>query len=270
MSGSGKKKGYAPPTGAQLYLKRSAQECGLDDRNLRTLQDITRPKLFPNLLWHSNGSMWSGEDDITAAVGDSTGTATLLPPPVQPISTPKRQSSTIYLIQKGREIQHRFQTSPQYVRATADVDVVRYRNQHHKRSRTTEPQQFVPDQAALEHYYHGVATEALVDSLVLDKYIPQELCATKLSMTRSNSQQAAANVNAAKRANLSLEEWEAREAKRRREGEEANPKHPDGDDEGSLGEPEDADEEEAEDYITNHYESEGEESGGGDNAEPTF
>ncbi len=55
MPGRGRGRGRAPPTGGRLFLMRSAEECGYDARNLRSLQDITRPELFPPMLLHSSG-----------------------------------------------------------------------------------------------------------------------------------------------------------------------------------------------------------------------
>ena len=56
MSGRGRGRGkYTPPTGGRAFLMRSAEECGLDSRNLRSLQDITRPALFPDIKLHSSG-----------------------------------------------------------------------------------------------------------------------------------------------------------------------------------------------------------------------
>mmetsp|Transcript_2561 Transcript_2561/g.5914 ORF Transcript_2561/g.5914 Transcript_2561/m.5914 type:complete len:175 (-) Transcript_2561:1036-1560(-) len=53
--GRGKKKGYTPPSGAQLFLRRSLDECGLSGHTIRSVQDITRPALFPNIRLHSSG-----------------------------------------------------------------------------------------------------------------------------------------------------------------------------------------------------------------------
>lgn len=55
MSGRGRGRGRAPTSGGRQFLMRSAEECGFDSRNLRSLQDITRPQLFPDILLHSSG-----------------------------------------------------------------------------------------------------------------------------------------------------------------------------------------------------------------------
>jgi hypothetical protein len=103
----GRGRGYTPPSGASLYLKRSAKEAGLDDRNLR---DIAKPcALFPPLTWHSNGTIWNEEDDDDI-----------------PETTTKRTSQVVYMIQKGRDIRNRMQTL--YQGPSQEQDVKRYRD----------------------------------------------------------------------------------------------------------------------------------------------
>lgn len=143
MSGRGRGRGgrgWKPPTGAQLFLQRSAKESGLDDRNLRTLQDITRPPLFPDIRWHSSGKVWRNEEESIEIV------------------QPKRSPSTIYLIRKAREISHRLQSSVFHVLPTPDADIMRYR----KRSRS----QISCGRAILEHVGKNLANSS---------YIPEEL-----------------------------------------------------------------------------------------------
>ena len=64
--GRGRGRGRAPPSGARLLLQRSAQEAGLDAGNLRSLQDITKPALFPDYEWHSNGHV--GHETLPSTV----------------------------------------------------------------------------------------------------------------------------------------------------------------------------------------------------------
>ena len=62
-------------------------------------------------------------DKAEAAAAATTATANV------PLSQPVRTPSTIYLIQKGRDLQHRLQSSSHYVRLTSAVDVIRYGKQ---------------------------------------------------------------------------------------------------------------------------------------------
>jgi len=105
MSGRGRGRGRPAESGGLLLLRRSAEECGLDSRNIRTLGDIaTHPPLYPDIELQ----YLTPEDPTTSAA--------------------KRHSvQTIYLISKSREIQHRITNSVFYVRPTKDVpDVLRY------------------------------------------------------------------------------------------------------------------------------------------------
>jgi hypothetical protein len=128
MSGRGRGgrggRGRNPPSGARLLLQRSAKEAGLDDGNLRDLQDITRPKLFPDYEWHSNGRVGHQQQqqqhqDTPAAVPSSSAG-----PPTS--TTTKRSASAVYLMNKSNAILQRFQASPFYVRPSQEADVVRY------------------------------------------------------------------------------------------------------------------------------------------------
>jgi hypothetical protein len=104
---SGRGGGYKAPTGGQLFLKRSAEECGLDDRNLKTLQDITKPILFPPFKWHSSGIPWTTQDE-------------------SPHVVTAKQRPNANLIRKGRDMQHALNQLPTFLRPTQEVDVERY------------------------------------------------------------------------------------------------------------------------------------------------
>jgi len=214
-----------------MMLQRSAKEAGLDDKNLRTLQDITRPKLYPKFEWHSTGQKWEPGE----------------PEPRED----KTAVPSVYLINKTREIHHRLQASPFYVRPTQEVDVVRYG----KRPHPVQPDVFI-----LEH-----AGKRLNDG----KYFPTELlCATggaKLSMKELSA------LGGQSKEALTLEEMAAKELKRRREEREIQGDIDD-DDEGNVSDipPEEEEDEEVEDYAFNHYESEGDEDDDIGGGEPTF
>lgn len=238
MSGRGRGRGRggrAPPTGARLLLQRSAQEAGLDAGNLRNLQDITKPPLFPDFEWHSSGKQ--GHD---AVVPSSTM------PPSQPGATSKRAASQIYLINKSREISHRFQESPFYVRPSQEVDVVRY----NKRPRPLEPD------AHLAEFIGKTADP---------KYLPAELIKDKVA-PHIHAKVGDLDEDGRPKRALTLEELAAEELKQRKAlagGEEGA--------EGELSDThdvEDEDEEEVADYTTNYYASddESDDGGGGDEA----
>ena len=211
--------GFKPPTGAQLLMQRSAQESGLDDKNLRSLQDLTKPPLFPDFLWHSSGQIYAPEDESNVMVPS------------------KLSQSAIYLIRKGRDIQHRMHTSPYYLRAAQEVDVVRYGKR---------PRQQVEacDKNVIEHLGKVAAT---------CRYVPDELLQPSI--------RAAAALAEAQRRNALLDDGV--DIKTEIDG--------DSDEEENLDEVEapDEDEDDVEDYTTNYYASDDESDGGGDD-EPTF
>jgi hypothetical protein len=187
------------------------------------MQDMTKPSLFPDYLWHSSGRMWDPDDDTEEPE-----------PPV------KRPQSAVYLIRKSREIQHRMQTSPYYLRQEQQVDVVRYE----RKPRVTMA---LLDRTVMEH----------MGSAASSQYTPQELLTKKLRSATADS-----GPNQHKQ-NVSLEDYESKENK----GDDDE-----GDDEEEaevLSLEQEEEEEENEDYIMNYYASE-EESDGGGGGEPTF
>eukprot|EP00934_Nitzschia_sp_Nitz4_P009104 Nitzschia sp. Nitz4//scaffold53_size117307//30836//31516//NITZ4_003761-RA/size117307-processed-gene-0.6-mRNA-1//1//CDS//3329554178//9094//frame0 len=224
MSGRGRGRGRAPPSGARLMLQKSAQEAGLDAGNLRNLQDITKPSLFPDFLWHSSG--WQGHDPApptqTSANNSSSG---------------NKRSSNIYLINKSREIHHRLQNSPYYVRPSQEMDVARYGKR---------PRPLDPDSHVIEHI--GQAADP--------RYFPEELLRSKITLADLGEDGTSSKPT-------TLEELVAAEIKRRKaledEGGEAS----------DTPEAEDEEEEEVADYTQNYYASDDESgggSGGGDEA----
>jgi len=229
--GRGGKKGYAAPSGAQVLLKRSAQEAGLDDRNLG---DITKPgALFPELRWHSNGTMWTedDEDDDMAA------------------TTTKRSSSTVYLIQKGRELRSRMQAQYQ-VRPTEKQDVMRYQEKEQKDASVTASPLFAAKRL-------GPA------------YVPAELLQTaankKQKKATGSTSSPEKRAGAQKKKPANFKELEEREQTRSTDG----VREEDATELDQNHEQQSDEEEESADYTMNYYESEGEESDGG-GGEPTF
>lgn len=210
--------GFKPPTGAQLLMQRSAQESGLDEKNLRSLQDLTRPALFPDLLWHSSGQVFKAEDESQVMVPT------------------KLTQSAIYLIRKGRDIQHRMQTSPFYLRPAQEVDVIRYR----KRPRQ---QLEASDKNVIEH----------LGKVATCRFVPDELLQPSI--------RAAAALAEAQRRNALLDDPIDIKGEPG-EGGESEEEDMDG-----LEAP-DEEEDDVEDYTTNYYASDDESDGGDD--EPTF
>ena len=235
MSGRGRGRGRGrPPSGAKLLLMRSAQESGLGDHNLSSLNDITKPALFPDLDWNYQD-----------ATTDSSPAAK------------SRQSSTVYLINKGREIDHRIQTSSHWVRPSqTQVDVVRYQSE--KKSHRTL--QLPSDHAIIEQMGKNLATD--------EDYVPQELVPSAKRRKRAPEGDAANEDGTTQKPTLDdLEKQEV--LKKREEAGKANVLEEEGG-EGSDAAPPDESEEEGEDYVRDYYESEGESDGGGDDAEATF
>jgi hypothetical protein len=90
------KRGGRKPSVAKELLKRSAAEAGLDSS--AALEDITKPKLYPDFLWCSDGTGWDGETTTT-----TTTTAAAA------AEASKLQPSTVKLMNKQRELSARFQ-----------------------------------------------------------------------------------------------------------------------------------------------------------------
>jgi hypothetical protein len=236
---------------------RSAEECGLDSRNLRSLQDITRPALFPDIKLHSSGDnrilrLMEQKKAEEAAKAEAAGM------PIKcdddgpkSLASIKRSSKTIYLIQKGRQIQQRMQSSVFYVRPSKDVpDVIRY-------SDAAKPPPQIDARAVLSHCLEGrTCTE-------MGRYVPEELVSGQINLDSNETGKRSRN-------GVNLASLEAQEKSRRRLG------SIDVDDgEGVLGDADeeilvdDGEEDDGDDYVKDHYESDGDESGGDDN-EATF
>jgi hypothetical protein len=134
-------------TGAKLFLKRSAQEAGLDDRNLNQLQDITRPLLFPTYRWHTEKATYEDSE--------------IVDPPT--LVHPKRTASQVYLMNKQRECRERFHKSAHYVQPLPTVDVVRYG----QKNRHVAVDVAVLESMGQQHHPYKLATDS--------RYMPPEL-----------------------------------------------------------------------------------------------
>lgn len=220
-------------------LMRSAQESGLGDHNLKSLNDITKPALFPEMVWN-----YQEETDP---------------------ATKARHSATVYLINKGREIDHRIQTSAHWVRPSqTQVDVVRY--QSDKKSHRGRAQ-ISSDRAVLEQMGKNLALD--------DAYTPADLLPSSLrSSTRKRKRYldeiAAAEVTLGQK-KPTLEELELKEGLRKREEAlRANILDDEGEEDNLSDNPPDDDEEEVEDYTRDYFASDDDESDDGGDAEATF
>lgn len=144
--GRGGRGGSSKNSISKELLKRSAAEAGLDDRHIKVLTDITRPELFPDFLWHSNGQYWDNSTTATTngnasqdhsrikrEGNDASASATTIPTSTTGNSTlpqlphnNRPASSMIALMNKQRELTSRMQSGPHFVRPNALVDIVRY------------------------------------------------------------------------------------------------------------------------------------------------
>ena len=234
MSGRGRGRGRGrgpPPSGAKLLLMRSAQESGLGDHNLKSLTDITKPALFPDMVWN-----------------------------YQEPESKALQTSAVYLINKGREIDHRIQTSAHWVRPSqTQVDVVRY--QSDKKSHRSKSQ-MPPDEAVLEQMGKNLASD--------DDYTPADLVPTKKRALHPDLTKSV-NEDGQNNKKPTLEELEERERQRKmEEALKANVLMEDENEDNLSDIPPDEEEEEVEDYTMNYYASDDDESDGGGDAEATF
>jgi hypothetical protein len=212
----------------------------LDDGNLRSLQDITRPKLFPDYEWHSKGQMGHLPEN-TSNHSDSN-----LKPAPSSTTAAKQSASAVYLINKSREFQDRFQNSAFYVRPTLEADVVRYGKR---------PRQYPLEDGIIRVLEHMGQTAD-------PRYIPPELL--KVSDWASTHEFGLDDGIGPKR---SLDDLAAAESKQHRTtGEEGAAGVGAADDEENLSDVHDAEEDEEEDadYTTNYYASDNDSDRGDD------
>eukprot|EP00578_Thalassiosira_sp_NH16_P000377 CAMPEP_0181140748 /NCGR_PEP_ID=MMETSP1071-20121207/35465_1 /TAXON_ID=35127 /ORGANISM="Thalassiosira sp., Strain NH16" /LENGTH=282 /DNA_ID=CAMNT_0023227711 /DNA_START=109 /DNA_END=957 /DNA_ORIENTATION=+ len=276
--GRGRGRGSGPLSSSQQYLQTSALEAGIDVRQMR----CGTGGLFPDLELHSSGerrllpseienlkngsgittgadnnnnngggggkSMVKQEQGVAHNKDGSLGTQHLQDP-TPPAKERPRSPETIALISKARELHHRFQNSVFYVRSTKEVpDVVRYGD------RLRPPPNI--DAGAVLMRIRGVGGGA---------FVPEELCVGQRRISNVAGMENDGNKKGKR--GLNLAELAAKiksEGGMDRDGEDNE-----GGDEYAAMAQEDEEESDGEDYKTNHYESEGDESNGSD-GEPTF
>jgi len=253
MAGRGRGRGgakWTPPSGARAFLMRSAEECGFDSRNLRSVQEVTRPALFPDILWHSSGDqrmLHLMEQEKAQAENVNGANGAPIPETPKKLSGVKRSLQAVYLIEKGVQIHNRIQNSVFYVRPSKNVpDAIRY-------SDSTRPPPQIDASAVLSSCLEGRKRTAM------GRFLPEELVSGQVQVETGRLYSSIEAENAAK--DVSLTDFENKEPQRPLDGVEGQE-----DDEFEAVSEE---EEDGEDYVTNYYESEGEESGGG-GGEATF
>lgn len=254
MAGRGRGRGrggakWAPPSEAKKFFLDSAKECGLDPQN-RSLKDAS---MFQDILLHSSGDqrMLSLIDHEKERGGNQDCEKDGAPLETsKKLSGVKRTLQTVFLIEKGVQIHNRIQNSVFYVRPSKNVpDAIRY-------SDSTRPPPQIDASAVLSSCLEGRKKTAL------GRFVPEELVSGQIQVEtgRLFSSIEAENVGAK---DDNLNDFETKERRGQRTGSL----------DGAEGEEEEefeqGEEEDGEDYITNYYESEGEESEGGDE-EPTF
>jgi len=256
--GRGRGRGGAPASGGLLLLRRSAEECGLDSRNIRSLGDITRPPLYPDIELHSSGDASSASGDQPAQSTSTSNTAV------------KRSAQAIYLISKSREIHHRITNSVFYVQPTKDVpDVLRYSDYKRKLDRKGIDTSKNNDASfVLAHCLGGIKETEM------GRFVPEELVSGQKRLRRTF----ATDVDGYAQDDTAFEDLDVKGRLRRQRadstasagaGQKENGENEE-EREDEFYEHEDEDEaEELEDYVINHYESETESDGGGDD-EPTY
>jgi len=157
--------------------------------------------------------------------------------PLTAVVKTKRSASTIYLINKSREIHHRFQNSAFYVHPTQEADVIRH-------GKERQQQQQRADLLILKQMGKTADPDCIPPELLRDDDLGNIYGHDGGAFKKRSLDDLAAEERADRR--------------KRKENDE---------DEGQFSDAPDAMEEEEEeedvDYGTNHYESEGDESAGG-------
>jgi hypothetical protein len=160
------RRGGRKPSVSKELLKRSAAEAGLD--NSAALQDITKPRLYPDFLWHSDGTGWDGEPTNASATAPATATTTTAAAATAADATKRPPPpSTVKLMNKQRELSSRFQTL--------------YKDLHETAVMPTVP----PDEALLQSF--SKTNRKLVKDT---RYFPEDLVASKKVKAAAKTKQA--------------------------------------------------------------------------------
>jgi hypothetical protein len=175
MSGrGGRGRGRGASSGSRAVFQKAAKEAGVDLKNPTSIEDITRPRLFPDFEWHSSGKVGflTGTDPLTGTLSSSS--VVIAAPTISNGLTETKPWTgiTAPLINTSREIPQKLQASPFFVLPRIEPDVVRYG----KRPRPL-------DADALLVEYMGETARS--------SYIPSELL--KLDSERNNSGSSSSN-----------------------------------------------------------------------------
>jgi hypothetical protein len=134
---------------------------------MKSLEDITRPALFPDYEWHSDGGRQVAENLSADTKPPTANSSHTIKPNKQ------RQASHVYLINKGRELHERFQQSACHLQALQEVDVARYSSSSSSSSHGSNKRpKHSPDEAVVTGLleYSGMKTQNNVQD-----YLPKEL-----------------------------------------------------------------------------------------------
>jgi len=291
--GRGRGRGGGPRSVSQQYLQNSANEAGLDIKNVGRSAAVG---IFPDLELHSNGErrLLEHESDLlkekrnggkgvggiggteaaaaavanngedTTKVKQEANTSTTSTSTTQDdtsSSNKPKSSKTIYLISKSREMHHKFQNSVFYIRgSTKDVpDVERY-------SDRKRPPSNIDASDVLSHCLGGKKRTRGVGGGV---FVPEELCGGQ-RRSIANIHDGEEGTTKKIKGGLTIAELAAKEGGMDNNEDDQKPPGA-GDDDDIIGDDmpvEDEEDSDGADYTQNYYESDN--SGGGSDGEPTY
>ena len=284
--GRGRGRGGGPRSVSQQYLQNSANEAGLDIKNVGRSAAVG---IFPDLELHSNGERrllehesdllkekrnggksvgYSGSSTEVAATAaadeDNTSTSLTTTQSTDDTSSSNRPKSpkTIYLISKSREMHHKFQNSVFYIRgSTKEVpDVERY-------SDRKRPPSNIDASDVLSHCLGGKKRTRGVGGGV---FVPEELCGGQRRSIAKDIHDGEEGTTKKIKGGLTIAELAAKEGGMDNNEDDQKPSGA-GDDEDVIGDDmpvEDEEDSDGADYTQNYYESDN--SGGGSDGEPTY
>ena len=290
--GRGRGRGGGPRSVSQQYLQNSANEAGLDIKNVGRSAVIG---IFPDLELHSNGERRllehesdllkekrngggksvgssgssteavanNGEDNTKVKQESNTSTSLTTTQTTDDTSNSNRPKSpkTIYLISKSREMHHKFQNSVFYIRGSKKEvpDVERF-------SDRKRPPSNIDASDVLSHCLGGKKRTRGVGGGV---FVPEELCGGQRRSIANNIHDGGEDGIKKIKGGLTIAELAAKEGGM--DNEDDQKPSGAGDDDDVIGDDmpvEDEEDSDGADYTQNYYESDN--SGGGSDGEPTY